>query len=183
MACVALGIVYIVLVAPLRDLYSERALRVETRTSLLAKLNTAAGELPALRARVTELGAAAGSDRLTLKGTTGAIASAALQSYIQELAAGGDITIRSIESLPAEGQGRYRRLGLRLFISGAYESLIDLLAKIENATPPLVVDNLQIRSVLRRPGATPILALDANFEVYGFYTEEAGVVVKPEPRR
>ncbi len=173
LAFLALAGLYAIAAAPLLDLYAERAQRIETRRAMLAKLNTIAGELPVLRARVSELRAAVGSKKLTLDGASDAIASAALQGHIQELAGAAGISIGSTESLPAEvQQGGYRRLGLRLVLNGTYESLARLLGRIETATPPLIVDNLQIRSFQRRPGATPVVALDANLEVYAFRADE-----------
>jgi hypothetical protein len=40
------------------------------------------------------------------------------------------------------------------------------------ATPPLVIDNLQIRGVLRRPGTAAVSTLDAGLDVYGFRNNE-----------
>ena len=62
-----------------------------------------------------------------------------------------------------------------------------LLAKLEAAIPPLVIDNLHIQGGLRaerRPDrpATPGLAtpaLNAGLDVYGFRTNENPVVAKP----
>ncbi len=177
LTCVVLSVVYVALAAPLLNLYSERAMRAETRRSLLLKLTAVASELPALRACVAELSAAVDSSRLTLEGTTDAITLALFQGHIV-MSAAADITIRSTESLPAEVQGDYRRIGLRLFISGPYESLVHLLAGIETA-PPIIVRNVQIRSVLRRPGTAPFSAIDASLEVLGFRAEETAAVAKP----
>ena len=72
-------------------------------------------------------------------------------------------------------------------LSGPYETLVRLLAKLEAATPPLVVDNLHIQGgSARRPAAgspatpgpaTP--ALDAGLDVYGFRANENPVAAKP----
>lgn len=167
LACLALGTVYVTLVVPLLDLYSERAMRLDASRLLLQKLNAAAGELPALRARVAELTATVHNEKLTLEGGSDGVASAVLQGHIEELAAVAGVTIRSTESLATEAHSAYRRLGLRLSLSGPYDSLVKLLAEIEEATPPLLVDNLQIRSILQRPGFAPTSSLDASLDVYG----------------
>jgi len=176
---IALGGVYLLAVIPLMDFYAERQAVLENRRVLLPRLKAAAEELPALRARAVELRAAAGTRKVTLEGASDAIASANLQSHIEELATSTGAAIGSTESLPAEVRSGYRRIGLRYVLSGPYETLVKLLARLEAATPPLVIDNLHIHGVLRRPGTPAALGLDAGLDVYGFRSNENPVAAKP----
>jgi general secretion pathway protein M len=89
------------------------------------------------------------------------------------------VTIASTENLPVETRGGYRRIGLRFTLSGPYETLLKLIAKLEAATPPLVVENLHIHGVLRRPGAPSASALDAGLDVFGFRDNDKTVAAKP----
>jgi general secretion pathway protein M len=118
-----------------------------------------------------------------LAGANDAIAAADLESRIDALASSVGATIGSTEALPAETRGGYRRIGLRLALSGSYETLIKLIARIEESTPPLIVDNLQIHGVLRRPGlpsgSGEDAALDAGFDVFGFRGGTAAAAQKP----
>jgi general secretion pathway protein M len=177
---VALGAVYLVVAAPLIELYAGRAVLVEDKRMLVPRLQAAADELPELRERVTELRATAGARKVTLEGSSDAIASANLQSSIAELAASAGVTVASTESLPVETRGGYRRIGLRFTLSGVYEALLKLIAKLEGTSPPLVVENLHIHGVLRRPG-TPAAssALDAGLDVFGFRNNDNAVAAKP----
>jgi general secretion pathway protein M len=175
----AFGSVYILVVAPLLDLYSGRAAVLDNRRALLPRLHAATDELPDLHAQVEQLRAAAGTRKITLEGASDAIAAAALQSRIEELAASVGATIGSTESLPAEGRSGYRRIGLRYVLSGPYETLVRFLAKLEAATPPLVIDNLHIHGVLRRPGTPAATGLDAGLDVYGYREGEKAVAAKP----
>lgn len=172
---VALGGVYLVVVSPLRDLYMERATVVENQRMLLPRLRATADELPALRTRVEQLRTAAGARKITLEGASDAIAAATLQSRIEELATSVGATIGSTESLLAEARSGYRRIGLRYVLSGPYETLVKFLAKLEAATPPLVIDNLHIHGVLRRPGTPAAAGLDAGLDVYGYRDGEKSV--------
>jgi general secretion pathway protein M len=174
-----LGGVYLVVAAPLLELYAGRAAVVENRRMLVPRLKAAADELPELRARVTDLRARAGTHKVTLDGSSDAIASANLQSHIAELAASVGVTIGSTESLPVELRGGYRCIGLRFTLSGPYENLVKLLAKLEAATPPLVIENLHIHGVLRRPGTPAASALDAGLDVFGFRDNDKPVAAKP----
>jgi hypothetical protein len=175
---VVLGGVYLMVVSPLLGLYAERAAVLENRRMLVPRLRAAAEELPALRARVEQLRAAAGSRKITLEGASDAIAAATLQSRIEELAASAGAAIGSTESLPAEARSGYRRIGLRYVLSGSYETLVKFLAKLESATPPLVIDNLHIHGVLRRPGTPAAAGLDAGLDVHAYRDGEKSVAVK-----
>lgn len=170
---------YLLIVAPVLDLYGSRQAMLEDRRMLAPRLQAAAAELPALRARLAELRTAATTTRFTLDGATDAIASANLQSRIEELAGTVGVTIGSTESLPAENRGGYRRIGLRLATNGSYETLLKLLAGIEKSNPPLVLSNLQLRAAMRPNGDTANPRLDAGFEVYGFRNAETTPGGKP----
>lgn len=172
---VVLAAVYLVVAAPLLDLYAERAALAASRRALLLKLSDIGGELPALTARVAKLRAAEDSHKLVLEGASDAIASAALQGHMGRFAAGVGVAIGSTETLPAQARGDYRRIGLRLLISGSYASLMKLLAAIETSTPALVIDNLQIRGFVGQLGASSASRLDASLDVYGFRAKTGGI--------
>jgi general secretion pathway protein M len=171
-----LGSIYFLAVAPLVDLYQQRQAKIEDSRMLLPRLEAVAERLPTLRAEVARLRAAARTRKVTLEGASDAIASANLQSRIEAFATSVGATIGSTESLPVETRDGYRRIGLRFALNGPYETLVRLLAKLADATPPLVVDNLQIHGVLRRPGllgaAQGDNGLDAGIDVYGFRNAE-----------
>ncbi len=178
-----LGSLYFLAVAPLVEAYQQRAARIEDARMLLPRLQAVAAGLPALRARVAELRAAARTRKVTLDGASDAVASANLQSRIEGFASSVGATIGSTESLPVETRDGYRRIGLRFALNGPYETLVRLLAKLEEATPPLVVDNLQVHGVLRRPGlpqtgATDI-GLDSGIDVYGFRSDDKAAAAMP----
>jgi hypothetical protein len=149
-------------------LFAQRQEMIEARRMLLPRLQTAAAELPTLRARISRLHTEQQTRKLTLDGATDAIASANLESRIDAFARSVDVAIGSTESLPAEPRGPYRRIGLRLVLTGRYEALVNLLAKLETARPPLAVDNLQLHGPLARPGMETAATLDAGLDVYGF---------------
>ena len=176
--CLVLGGVYLLLISPVIDLYSEREATLADRRMLAPRLSAAAAELPELRARLAELQAAATTRDIVIDGASDAIAAANLQSRIEELASSAGVTIGSTEGLAAENRGGYRRIGLRLAISGDYDGIIKLLAAIETTAPPLVLSNVQFHGVLRPTAQAQSSRLDAGFEVYGFRRTDAPVVVK-----
>jgi general secretion pathway protein M len=185
-----LGIGYLVVTVPVLDLYGQREAALAQRRMLEPRLRAAADEVPALRARLAELKASASNRKITLEGSSDAIASANLQSLIDELAASVGVTVASSEGLAPDNRGAYRRIGLRIAVNGEYDNLLALLAAIEKATPPLVIDNLQIHArlqaiaMLRSPLApaaanAPVAGrLDAGLEVYGFRRQETPLAAR-----
>lgn len=163
-----LGGLYLLVAAPLLDLYAQRRATLEQEHMLLPRLEAAAATVPVLRQRLAALNTAARSRNVTMGGASDAMASADLQSRIEALASQAGATIGSTENMPVQTQDGYRRIGLRLVLNGSYETLVKLFATLETATPPLIIDNLQIHGVLRRPGMPERAALDAALEVYGF---------------
>ena len=176
--CLVLGGIYLLLVSPILDLYSQREATLTDRRMLAPRLSAAAAELPELRARLAELQVAATTRDIVIDGASDAIAAANLQSRIEELASSAGVTIGSTEGLAAENRGGYRRIGLRLAISGDYDGIIKLLAAIETAAPPLVLSNVQFHGVLRPTAQAQSSRLDAGLEVYGFRRTDAPVAVK-----
>jgi general secretion pathway protein M len=178
-----LGSIYFLAVAPLVDHYQQREARIEDALILLPRLQAVAAELPALRSQVARLRTAARTRKVTLEGASDAIASANLQSRIEALATSAGATIGSTESLPAETRDSYRRIGLRFALNGTYETLVRLLAKLQESTPPLVVDNLQVHGVLRRPGLPQAgmadVGLDAGIDIYGFRSNDKTANASP----
>jgi hypothetical protein len=171
---VALATIYVTVVMPLRGFYDDRQTQMARERQLIAKLDRVNAELPALQARLDRLRAAAANHEMALAGETDAIASAALQGRLEQYAKAAGVTIGSSEILPGEPAGDYHRVGLRLLVNGGYPGLLQLVARIETARPPLAIDNLQIRGMQSAtPRAAPV-GLDASLEVHGFRSTGTG---------
>ena len=182
--CLVLAGIYLLMIAPVLDMYAQREAMLADRQILLPRLSAAAEQLPSLRARLIEMKADASTRKVTLDGASDPIASANLQSRIEELAASAGVTIGSAEGLAVENRGGYRRIGLRFVISGQYEPIVKLLSAIETTVPPLVLSNLQLRGSnlqlhgAARPAEPSIARLDAGFEIYGFRSTDPSPVSK-----
>jgi general secretion pathway protein M len=169
----AIGLAYLLIAIPLQDLYLERQAALEDRGMLASRLAAAATDLPALRAQLTELRAAASTKKVTLDGANDAIASADLQGRVEALATSLGVTLGNTEALSAADRGAFRRIGLRIAAHGDYESLVRLLGAIDTSVPPLILDNLHLRSVSRPGLIAGDLQLDAGIEVYGIRSNDA----------
>jgi general secretion pathway protein M len=102
-----------------------------------------------------------------LDGATDAVAAAALQQRVQDMATRAGATLTSAETLPATQTGAYRRIGLHVSLNAPWAVLARLLAAVDQGTPRMLVDDLQLHGarLVARP-ADP--ALDAGFTVFAF---------------
>jgi len=173
------GLIYVAIVAPLIGLYQSGEATLSDRQLLVPKLERLAAEVPALRTRLAELQAAGTTNEVTLDGASDALASANLQSHLEQLAAANGVIITSTEAIAAEDRGPYHRLGLRLAVNGKYEAVIKLFAAIEEARPPLVLSNPQIHGLFRAVEVRTSYPLETRFEVYGL--RFAGTTSAPSP--
>ena len=80
---------------------------------------------------------------------------------VLDLAVQAGATPSSTETLAAESVGAYRRVGVRIALTAPWPVLVRLLQAAAEATPGLLVDDLQIRGsrLLVRPADVPLDAL------------------------
>ena len=163
---------YGLVVSPLLSLYSDRSLMLANRASLRDKIVAAAAELPQVRAKANALSATSDVQPTTLEGSSDPVAMANLQNRVEELAAWAGAAISSTETLPPEARDYYRRIGLRVVLSGSFPSLVTFFSALETSATPVIMDNLQLHNIQSRVGSNPISHLDATVDVYGFRINE-----------
>lgn len=157
-------LIWIVLIDPIRALYADRDRRLAQRAALAERMAALADAVPELRQRAD---AAETSPSSLIDAPSDAAAAAQLQEAVQQLAAAAGASLSSAETLPAESIERHRRIGLRVSSSGPYPVLVDLIARVAQAQPTMLIDGLDIR-------AAPIVwrgqvaALSTEFTIYGF---------------
>lgn len=159
-------------VAPLIDWHAERGARIEGKQMLLVRMDMVSAQLPAQRAQaaMAERGARVGP---LLQGGSDAVAAAALQGLLQEIAGRSLMRVTSLESLAPEPRGGYRRVAVRVAAEGRYPGVLELLGGIAAAAPGVVVDGL----ILRGPGGTAHTddpPVTVSFTVIGLREGEAG---------
>ena len=135
--------------APLLAWCAERALGIERKQMLLARMEAMARQLPAQRAQAARAEPGQPATAL-LHGGSDAVAAAELQGLLQDIAARSALRVTSMESLAPEPRGGYRRIAVRVSAEGRYPGVLDLLGGIAVAAPGVLVDGL----TLRGPGGT-----------------------------
>ena len=160
-----LGLVWLGAVMPVvawrADLADSRA-----RSEVLAqRMAVVAATKPALQAADAKAAVEAPAGQVLIAGATDAVAAAMVQEQVQDMARKAGVVIGSAEALPAEPVGRYRRIGLRVAVTGGLPVLTQFLQAIGHATPRLLVDDLQVqRSPVVFGGEKP---LTASFVAFG----------------
>lgn len=172
LALMVVAVVWLAVAAPLHDLYAGRAERVAEQREKLTHLARLAAVLPALRQAATTTAPGGPPPAALLSGETDAIAGAALQGMVQDMATAAGATLASAEALPSEQQGGFRRIALRIALSGDWSVLMAMLRAVESSQYRLLVDDVQLHAAARlQAGPAAALApppIDASFVVMGF---------------
>jgi general secretion pathway protein M len=167
---VALGVlviasVWVGVVAPAVGWFHDLGDRIGQRRVLAQRMAELAATLPSLQSRVADRNATGPAPRAVLDGNTDAIAGAAFQQLVQQIATGAGANLSSVEVLPAEPDGGYRRIGLHVALSAPWPVLVQLLQSVEQASPPMLVDDLHLNAPPLRNAALP---MDASFTLLAF---------------
>lgn len=169
-------LVWFAAVAPMADLFAARAEALAERQALYRRMRDVADTLPALQVQASAVlpgsGFADGPASPLLDGGTDAVAGAILQQRLQEMAANAGATLSSTETLPATPVKDYRRIGVRVSLNAPWPVLVRLLQAVEQASPRMVVDDVQVRGLptLVQPADPP---LEAGFTVLAFRAESS----------
>ncbi len=177
-AVVAACVLWFGLVLPVVGWHDARADRLDQLRARATRMDALAASLPGLRRQVASLSTDLAPQSL-LEGASDAVAGATLQERVQAMAVEAGTPLTSAEALPAEPAGSYRRIGLRISVAAPYPVLANLLAAIAEATPRMLVDDLQIE-------APPLglrsaqLPMDATLTVLAFRARDPAPAL-PDP--
>ena len=159
-----------VLVSPLLGFYEGRADDLAAAQSRVSHAEALVVNLPALRAEARRVKGSGPASSSLLDGATDAVAAAALQGKVQDLAAATGTNLSSTEALTAKQQGRYRRISLRVSLSATLPILVHMIQSIEGGSPRMLVDDLQLHTspILMAASRDISPALDASMTVIAF---------------
>lgn len=162
-----IGALWIGAVGPLTGWYAERSEGLAQQRALARRMTELAATLPDLRKRASSAARTGPATATLLQGESDAVAGATLQEAVQRMATGAGATLSSVEMLPTAQEGAYRPIRLRVSLSAPWPVVIHLLAALEEATPLMLLDDLQVTGVrlLIQPVAMP---LEATFTVVAF---------------
>jgi general secretion pathway protein M len=163
-ACSVL-VVWLAVILPILDWYGSRAAQLTDLRRRAAREAALIEMIPQLKREAAT--AAQAPTRAVLTGSTDAIAGAALQEQVQSIATAADASLTSIETLPAEQVGAYRRIGVRVELNANLPVIVAMLRAVEDAQPSMLVDDIHLTATPVGP-LNAALPLDAAFTVYAF---------------
>ncbi len=137
-------------VLPLKAAYDETHARLAEQRELLQRYRAVAGQRQDLRQQLARLQRRQASSGLFISGKTDALAAAALQDRISDIAEGGGGDVRSLQSLEPKTENGLTRVGMDAQIVADIRALKDMLHEIETGRPLLFVREMEIRGRLQR---------------------------------
>jgi hypothetical protein len=144
-AALVLVIFYLAILSPIFDFYGAREDLLDQRVAMAGRYETLAHALPALRVADKKWLDQSGGE-LLLGGSSDALASAALQSVIKSLADDAGANISSSEMLQPLANGNFRRVGVRVVLSGDLKHVAAVLRGVETSRPVLSVGDFSLRA-------------------------------------
>jgi general secretion pathway protein M len=150
-----LAVFWLGVVAPLIEWHGERAEALAQQEALTQRMEALAAALPSLQEQVKVVAASGAGEAALLQGDSDTTASASLQERLQAMFMQKGVQLHSVETLPGDDAGAYRRIGLRVSFDATWPVMMDLLKDLHVATPALLVDDLQVKPALHRISTIP----------------------------
>jgi hypothetical protein len=176
----AMGLTLLVLAAlwlgvalPLLDWHAERAQAMEQRAALVGRMEALIATRAALAEQAKAVVAAGAGETALLEGDSDSVASATLQELLQARFMQAGVQLNSVETLPGDESGAYRRVRLRISFNASWPVLMALLKDFEVARPSLLIDELSVQPALHRISTAPG-TFDVACSVFGFRSAGAG---------
>ena len=180
-AVILLSLVWIGIVDPLRayrasvaDEIAEGQTQLETAARFVGAIDSLRAEHAELTKRLNEAKA-----RL-LPGDSGTLGAAALQERANALAAEKNITVQSTQVMREETQEPFRKVAVRLTLTGELKPFADLVAGLEYGPQQLTIPFVELTRRGAVPGAKGPRTLSATVEVGGYLLASAKAT-EPEP--
>ncbi len=167
LAVLGLAALWLGIASPLIAWHGERAEALAVRVELARRMAALVAAVPTLQQQVAEVAAGGVGNSALLEGDSDSTASASLQERLQVMFMQSGVPLNSVETVPGEAAGAYRRIRLRVSFNAAWPALMVLLREMHVATPVLLLDELQVQSV-RHLIPPEQITFDVSCSVFGF---------------
>lgn len=158
-----LALLWLVMAKPIEDKFKSYEEGIAHSERLLTRYRQASGERELLEARLEHSREVDSSRGGFLQGDNAELVAASLQSDVKAVIARGGGQLRSIQVLADTEETKFRKVAIRVSMSGSTEALRDILYDLETANPYLFIENIDVRA---RPSRRN--ELQVRFDVYGF---------------
>ncbi len=169
---------YVLVVAPIVAAYAETDAAVTQAAELLDRYRRVAAARPALQERLDALESRQSEIGTYLGGHTDALAGAELQELVNATVAKGGGGLRSVQILPVQTDGGFRRIGVRVQMTATIAQVLRVLHGLEAGSTLLFVDNLEVSNRRARRRRNQPVQMDPTLlmrlDLFGYLRPEAG---------
>ncbi|HEX4193777.1 MAG TPA: type II secretion system protein GspM [Stellaceae bacterium] len=166
------AVLYYAVAQPLIDTYADDRATIAQRQDALLRYQRAAQELPQRQRALTTLQQQQTKTDGFLEGTSDTLIAAQIQNRVKTSANTARAELKSSQVLPAEADGKLKRIAVRNQISADTAGLLAIFHDLEAQSPALFLDNvtLQVRPIALRDRNNPGNGdtIDMQFDVYGY---------------
>ena len=166
------AVIYFALVQPLIDTYAANSVGIAEQQEVLLRYQRAAQELPARQKELAALKQDQTKADGFLEGSSDTLIATQIQNRVKTLANAAKTELKSSQVLPAEPDGKLKRIAIRSQISATTAGLLTIFHDLEAQSPSLFLDNvtLQARPLTIRDRNNPSNGdiIDVQFDVYGY---------------
>jgi hypothetical protein len=173
----ALATLWLGVAMPLIEWHDDRDAALVRRLMLADRMGTLVAEVPKLREQVAAVASSGTAEPALLEGDNDSTASASLQERLQAMFLQAGVQLNSVETVPGEDAGAFRRIRLRISFNASWPVLVTLLKDMHVATPMLLVDEVQVQPALHRMSTAPG-SYDVTCSVFAFRSGRIGVAVR-----
>jgi general secretion pathway protein M len=152
---------------PLIEWHADRTASLMRLSALANRMEALAAAVPALRQQAASVVTSGTGEPALLEGDSDSTASASLQERLQAMFLQAGVQLNSVETVPGEEAGTFRRIRLRVSFNASWPILVALLKDLQLATPMLLVDELQVQPALHRISTAPG-TFDVSCSVFAF---------------
>ncbi len=174
---VVLAIPYHLVIQPIVQQHLDLSAQIEDQRELLSEFRRSGANLDLLRAYLDEADGQPFLNAAYLSGETEALAAAQLQNFVKQAVEQAGGILNSTQILPAESNGRLRKVTARINMTGTMDAVFQTLYRLEAAKPMLFLDNVDMgsrsnrrRARQRRRTDAKVMESDLNvaFDISGY---------------
>jgi hypothetical protein len=167
-----LAVFWLGVVMPVIDWHGERADALVQKAALVQRMEALVATRAAVQEQAKAVAAGGAGETALLEGDSESVASATLQELLQAMFMRAGVQLNSVETLPGDEAGAYRRIRLRVSFNASWPVLMSLLKEFEIARPALLIDELSVQPALHRISTAPG-TFDVTCAIFGFRAEPA----------
>lgn len=135
---------YALFIGPLVGAYSEINGAISQSNELLARYQRVIAQHSALQSKLEDVNQDHIQSGVYVPGGTDALAAARLQEIVNSRVESNGGQVRSVQILPAQEDGDFRRVGVRIQMTASITAIARILYAFEGGDTYLFVDNLEI---------------------------------------